>query len=37
MSVFGNRGTRGIFGADKDEVIGAWKKLQNEDLPNVYP
>jgi hypothetical protein len=31
-----NRVLRGIFGAKRDEVIGGWRKLRNEELHNVY-
>jgi hypothetical protein len=27
---------RGIFGPKRDEVIRGWKKLQNEELHNLY-
>jgi hypothetical protein len=27
---------RGIFGPKRDEVIGGWKKLHNEELHNLY-
>jgi hypothetical protein len=32
--VFENRALRKIFGPKKDEVIGDWKKLHNEELYN---
>jgi hypothetical protein len=25
-----------IFGLKRDEVIGGWRKLHNEELPNMY-
>jgi hypothetical protein len=34
--VFENRALRGIFGPKRDEVIGGWKKLPNEELHNLY-
>jgi hypothetical protein len=30
--VFENRVLRRIFGPKRDEVIGAWRKLHNEEL-----
>jgi hypothetical protein len=27
---------RRIFGLKRDEVTGGWKKLHNEELPNLY-
>jgi hypothetical protein len=27
---------RGIFGSKRHEVIGGWRKLNNEELHNVY-
>jgi hypothetical protein len=30
--VFENRVLRLIFGPNKDEVVGGWKKLHNEEL-----
>jgi hypothetical protein len=33
--VFENRVLRGIFGPKRDEVIGDWRKLNNEDLHNL--
>jgi hypothetical protein len=30
--VFENRVLRGIFGQKRDEVIGGWRKLHNEEL-----
>jgi hypothetical protein len=27
---------RGIFGPKRDEVIGGWRKLHNEELHNIY-
>jgi hypothetical protein len=34
--VFDNRVLTGIFGAKRDEVIGSWRKLHNEELHNLY-
>jgi PAS domain-containing protein len=31
-----NRRLRRIFGLERDEVIGGWRKLRNEDLHNLY-
>jgi hypothetical protein len=28
---------RRIFGLKRDEVTGGWRKLQNEELHNLYP
>jgi hypothetical protein len=35
MRVFQNRVLR-IFGPKKDEVTGKWRKLNNEELNNLY-
>jgi hypothetical protein len=35
--VFENRVLRRIFGPKRDEVTGSWRKLQNEELHNMYP
>jgi hypothetical protein len=35
--VIENRVLRGIFGPKRDEVIGGWRKLHNEELHNVCP
>jgi hypothetical protein len=35
LRVFDNRALR-IFGPKKDEVIGNWRKLLNEELHNLY-
>jgi hypothetical protein len=32
LRVFENRILRGIFGPNRDEVIGEWRKLHNEEL-----
>jgi hypothetical protein len=34
--VFDIRVLRRIYGAKRDEVIGGWRKLHNEELHNVY-
>jgi hypothetical protein len=34
--VFVNRVLRRIFGSKRDEVIGGWRKLHNEELHNLY-
>jgi hypothetical protein len=34
--VFGNRVLRRVFGPKRDEVIGGWRKLHNEELHNLY-
>jgi hypothetical protein len=34
--VFENRMLRRIFGPKRDEVMGGWRKLQNEELQNLY-
>jgi hypothetical protein len=34
--VFENRVLRRIFGPKRDDVTGDWRKLHNEELPNVY-
>jgi len=36
LRVFGNRGLRRIYGPKRDEVTGEWKKLNNEELNNLY-
>jgi hypothetical protein len=33
---FENRVLRRIFGPKKDEVTGEWRKMQNEELHNLY-
>jgi hypothetical protein len=37
LRVFENRVLRKIFGPRRDEVIGGWRKLHNEELHNLYP
>jgi hypothetical protein len=34
--VFENRVLRRIFGPKRDEVTGEWRKLQNQELYNLY-
>jgi hypothetical protein len=34
--VFENRVLRRIFGPKRDEVMGSWRKLYNEELHNLY-
>jgi hypothetical protein len=34
--VFENRVLRRIFGSERDEVTGGWRKLYNEELHNLY-
>jgi hypothetical protein len=34
--VFENRVKRGTFGSNRDEIIGSWRKLHNEELYNLY-
>jgi hypothetical protein len=36
LRVFENRVLRGIFGQKRDEMIGGWRKLHNEELHNFY-
>jgi hypothetical protein len=36
LRVFENRVLRKIFGPRRDEVAGQWRKLQNEELHNLY-
>jgi hypothetical protein len=31
-----NRALRRIFGPKRNEVIGGWRKLNNEELHNLY-
>jgi hypothetical protein len=37
LRVFENRVLRRIFGPKRDEVMGGWRKLHNEELRNLYP
>jgi hypothetical protein len=34
--VFENGALRRIFGPKRDEIMGVWRKLHNEELRNVY-
>jgi hypothetical protein len=36
LRMFENMVPRRIFGPNKDEVTGEWRKLQNEELHNLY-
>jgi hypothetical protein len=36
LRVFKNRVLRRIFGPKRDEVMGGWKKLHNEELRDLY-
>ena len=36
LMVFENRVLRRIFGPKRDEVIGKWRKLQDEELSDLY-
>jgi hypothetical protein len=36
LRVFENRVLRRIFGPKRDEVTGEWRKLHNEELPDLY-
>jgi len=36
MRVLENRTLRGIFGSKRDEVIGEWRKVHNEELNDLY-
>jgi len=36
LRVFENRVLRRIFGSKRDEVTGEWRKLQNEELNDLY-
>jgi hypothetical protein len=36
LRVFENRVLRRMFGLKRDEVIGGWRKLHNEELHNLY-
>jgi hypothetical protein len=36
LRVFENRVLRRIFGPKRDEMLGGWRKLQNEELYNLY-
>jgi hypothetical protein len=34
--VFQNRVLRRIFGPNREEVVGSWRRLHNEELHNSY-
>jgi hypothetical protein len=34
--VFGNRVLRKIFGSEREEVAGGWRRLHNEELHDFY-
>jgi hypothetical protein len=36
LRVFKNKVLRSIFGPKRDEVMGGWRKLHNEELPDFY-
>jgi hypothetical protein len=36
LRVFENRVLRRIFGPKRDEVMGEWRKLHNEELRDMY-
>ena len=36
LRVFENRFLRRIFGPERDEVTGNWRKLHNEELNDLY-
>jgi hypothetical protein len=36
LRVLENRLLRRILGPERDEVIGEWRKLQNEELNDLY-
>jgi len=36
LRVFENRVLRRIFGPEREEIIGEWKKLHNEELSDLY-
>jgi hypothetical protein len=37
LKLFENRVLRRIFGAKRDEMVGGWRKLRNEEPHNLYP
>jgi hypothetical protein len=37
LRVFENRVLRRIFGLERDEATGGWRKLHNKELYNSYP
>jgi hypothetical protein len=36
MKVFDNRVLRRIFGPKREELVGGWRRLHNEELRNLY-
>jgi hypothetical protein len=36
LKVFENRALRRIFGPEREEVPGDWRRLHNEELHNLY-
>jgi hypothetical protein len=36
LKAFENRVLKSIFGPKRDEAIGGWRKLLNEELHNLY-
>jgi hypothetical protein len=34
--LFENRVLKRIFGTKRDEMVGGWRKLRNEELHNMY-
>ena len=36
LRVFENRVLRGVFGTNRDELTGEWRKLRNEELNDLY-
>jgi len=36
LKVFKNRVLRIIFGPKREEVVGSWRRLHNEELQNLY-
>jgi hypothetical protein len=36
LRVFENRVLRRMFGPERDEVTGVWRKLHNEELHDLY-
>jgi hypothetical protein len=36
LRVFENRELRRIFGPKREEVVGGWRRLPNEELHNLY-
>jgi hypothetical protein len=36
LGVLEKRGLRGIFGPKREKATGAWRKLHNQELHNLY-